>query len=208
VADPGRPRGPALNDLVYPPLPDDRPPGLTLTVQTWRLFRIDVTPFASWSWAAFPGPRYRFDSIAGLHRVRYAASTEAGAARERYRDMGGWVPAGHADHYWTELTGELALLDLRRNEILDALGIDARISTGYEDHVRATCRLLTDRAHDWWGDEVHGFAYASRTTPETSTNVALFARAPLVGTSTPLADCTEVLEHLILTGGIQVDFTF
>ncbi len=208
MADPGRPRGPALNGPVYPPLPVDRPPGLTLTVQTWRLFRLAAKPFAEWSWAAFPDPRHRLDSIAGLHRVRYAASTEAGAARERYRDSGGWVPATHADHHWTELTGELALLDLRSDDALDALGVDARISTGYEDHVQATCRLLTDRTHGWWGNEIHGFAYTSRTTPETSTNVAFFAQAPLIGTSTALAECTEVLERLILTGAIQVDFTF
>jgi len=141
VADPGRPRGSALNGPVYPPLPIDRPPGLILTVQTWRLFRLEAAPFTEWSWAAFADPQCRFDSITGSHRVRYAASTETGAARERDRDTGGWVPASHADHYWIELTGELDLLDLRSNE-----GIDARISTGYENHVRATCHLLTDRA--------------------------------------------------------------
>lgn len=162
--------------------------------------------FAEWSWIAFPEPEHRFDSMPGLHRVRYAATTVVGAARERYRDTGGWVPSTHAEHHWTELTGDLALLDLRSNEALDALGIDARISTGYEPHVRETCWRLTDRAHLWWGDEIHGFAYTSRTTPETSTNVAVFAQAPLVGTSTPFAECTEVLERLVVTGGIQVDF--
>ncbi len=172
------------------------------------MFRLEAKPFTEWSWAAFLDPKYRFDSVAGLHRVRYAASTEAGAFRERYRDTGGWVPATHGDHYWTELTGELALLDLRSNETLDALDIDARISTGHEDHVQAACSLLTDRANIWWGDDIHGFACTSRTTPETSTNVALFAQAPLVGTWTSLAECTEVLERLVLTGGIQVDFTF
>lgn len=177
-------------------------------VQTWQLFRLEAKPFTEWSWAAFPDPQYRFDSIAGLHRVRYAASTEAGAARERYRDTGGWIPATHADHHWTELTGKLAVLDLRSNEALDALGIDARISTGYEAHVRATCSRLTDRANAWWGGDIHGIAYTSRTTPETSANVAFFAQAPLVGTSTALAECTDVLERLILTGGMQVDFPF
>jgi len=98
VADPGRPRGSALNGPVYPPLPIDRPPGLILTVQTWRLFRLEAAPFTEWSWAAFADPQYRFDSITGSHRVRYAASTETGAARERDRDTGGWVPASHADH--------------------------------------------------------------------------------------------------------------
>jgi len=62
--------------------------------------------------------------------------------------------------------------------------------------------------HSWWGDDIDGFAYTSRTTPETSTNVAFFAEAPLAGTSTALAECTGVLERLVLTGGIQVDFAF
>lgn len=208
MADHRLPGRPALNALSFEPLSIDKPTGVGLMTSRWKVFRLDSTAAEQWSWDAYPAPSYRFDSHSGLFRVRYAATTVAGAAREVYLDTGKLIPADAATKHWCELEGELSVLDLRDEDTLDALGFDARISTSYEDHVQAACRALTDRVHDWWGTDVHGIAYSSRTTPTTSTNLAFFEQAPLTGTSRELRECGEVLEDLVLRGGFQVDFTF
>jgi hypothetical protein len=140
--------------------------------------------------------------------VRYAATTPHGASRERYRDTGNRIPSDHADQQWTELSGELALLDLRADSTLDALGFDARICTAYEDHVIAACHQLTDSVLAWWGPDIHGLVYTSRTTPEGSANVAFFEQAPLTGASSTLSERSDVLEEFIVIGGLQVAFDF
>lgn len=164
------------------------------------LHRIEAAAFAGWGWETHPGPRHRFDSFTGAHRVRYASTTPLGAARERYRDTGKVVPADHAQHQWTRLTGEVALRDLRRDRVLDALGLDARICTAYEAHVRHACWVLSDQVREWWGDDVNGIAYTSRTTPERSTNVALFPSATLEGSSQALTDSPDLITTLTLNG--------
>lgn len=108
--------------------------------------RVDSQPIATWNWEPSPKPRYRFDSAGGLWRVRYAARSEEGAARERYRDTGSMIPADHANR--------------------------------------------------------------SRTTPETSPNLAFFAHAPLTGTSVPLRTRSDLLDRLVLRRGFTVDFAY
>lgn len=56
------------------------------------------------------------------------------------------------------------------------------------------------------GGHIEGLAYRSRTTPETSTNLAFLEHAPLAGTSAPLAGCTELLDRLVLARGFTIDF--
>jgi hypothetical protein len=145
-------------------------------------------------------PRHRFDSAAGLHRVRYAATTAHGAARERYRDTGMLVPSDHAEHHIAALSGELTVLDLRREAVLDALTLDDRISTAREPTVWESAQELTDRAARWWGPDVHALVYRPRTTPETSANVALYRHASLDCTSAPFHACTDLLDELRLRG--------
>lgn len=124
-----------------------------------------------------------------------------------FRDTGLYVPAVAGDRHWCDLTADIAVIDLRSDKVLDALGVDARASTSYEDHVRRWCHILPGALHRWWGDDVHGIVYDSRTTPSAA-NVALFPVAPLTGTSTPLADRPDLLAHLVLTAGLQVDIPF
>lgn len=157
---------------------------------------------------SFPHPRHRFDSAAGLWRVRYAARSDEGSARERYRDSGSLIPADHATHSLVTLTGRVRVLDLRQGRTLDELRLDDRISTSRSDPWWDAAHCLTDSVRDWWGDHVHGIAYRCRTTPETSTNLAFFADAPLVGTSVPLAARTDLLDRLVLTRGFTVDFAY
>lgn len=171
-----------------------------------RLWRFDRSAYQDWSWAPFSEPRHRFDSASGAHRVRYGATTAVGAARERYRDTGMLVPDDHADHHVAVVEGALTVLDLRRETILDALGTDDRVSTSREPATWASCQQLTDHVRRWWGTDVHALAYRPRTTPETSTNVAFFANAPLDGRSTRLGDDRDLLDELVLAGGLIVPF--
>jgi hypothetical protein len=55
---------------------------------------------------------------------------------------------------------------------------------------------------------VEGIVYRSRTTPETSTNLAFFAHAPLAGDSVRLDSRADLLDRLVLTRHFAVDFTY
>ena len=85
--------------------PADRPVGLRrrqIAAGT-DLWRIEATHPADWAWTGFPVPRYRFDPASGAFRVRYAGGSPAGAARERYRDSGLYIPDDHATHHLVRL---------------------------------------------------------------------------------------------------------
>lgn len=169
-------------------------------------FRVDAQPSETWSWAPFPDPLYRFDSAAGLWRVRYAARSDEGAARERYRDSGSLIPADHATHGLVTLTGRVRVLDLRQESVLDELLLDDQISTSRADPWWGAAHRLTDSVREWWGEHVQGIVYRSRSTPGTSTNLAFFGHAPLTGTSVPLRTRSDLLDRLVLTRGFTVDF--
>jgi hypothetical protein len=171
-------------------------------------FRIDAQPVAAWSWVPFAAPRYRFDSATGACRVRYAARSDEGAARERYRDSGSMIPADHAGHHLVTLTGRVRVLDVRGEATLDLLELDDQISTSRADPWFDAAHRLTDSIRAWWGDHVEGIAYRSRTTPETSTNLAFFEHAPLAGVSQSLAQCAELLDRLVLARGFAIDFPY
>lgn len=99
----------------------------------------------------------------------------------------------------------MRVLDLRREAVLDALGLDDRISTGHEPDVWAAAHHLTDLVVAWWGEAVHGIAYRSRTTPQTSANVALFRHASLAGRSQRLDRTRPFLDILVVRHGFTVD---
>lgn len=97
------------------------------------------------------------------------------------------------------------MLDLRQEAVLDALGLDDRISTGHEPDIWAAAHHLTDLVVTWWGKAVHGIAYRSRTTPESSANLAFFHHAPLAGRSQRLDRARSFLDMLVVRHGFSVD---
>lgn len=196
--------------LTDPPAayPAARPTGLRLVSLPGPFFRIDTQPVAAWSWAPFPEPRYRFDSAAGAYRVRYAARSDEGAARERYRDSGSFIPPDHAGHHLVTLDGRARVLDLRNENVLDTLHLDEQISSSRIDPWFGAAHRLTDAVRAWWGDRIEGIAYRSRTTPTTSMNLAFFEHASLSGASVPLAQCGEFLDRLILRRGFAIGFPY
>ncbi|MGH9042627.1 MAG: RES domain-containing protein [Acidimicrobiia bacterium] len=187
-------------------LPAKRPPGLRLHLLRGPFYRIDAVPFSRWAWEPHEVPQFRFDSAAGRARVRYAATASHGAARERYRDTGHYIPPDHAGHYLVTLTGDLRVLDLRRETTLDALGLDDRVSTGHEPEVWKAAQELSDLVHRWWSEQCHGIAYRPRTRPETSLNLAFFAHAPLEGRSVRLNRVRWLREQPVVGYGFTIDF--
>ena len=185
-------------------LPDAKPEGVrlgSLDVEWWRL---DEGSPEQWSWSGYPQPRNRFDAPA--RRVRYAARTERGAFREHFAESRRTVTERHADLRVVRLTGRVRVLDLRSEATLDALHVDAEISTGRSERAFRTCWALAERALDWWGSELEGIAYTSRTTPQTSANLAFFAHTPLRPTEVGrLHERAELLANLIVDDGFRID---
>jgi hypothetical protein len=184
-------------------LPDARPDGLrlgSLDVEWWRLD--DRSP-QLWSWSGYPQPRNRFDAPG--RRVRYAARTERGAFREHFAESRRVISVRHTDLRVVRLTGRIRVLDLRSESTLDALHLDGEISTGRSERAFRTCWALAARSIDWWGTDLGGIVYTSRTTPQTSANVAFFQHAPLrpheVGR---LHERRELLAHLVVDDGFRV----
>ncbi len=170
-----------------------------------ELWRIDVTAPQAWTWEGSAHPRYRFDPASGEFRTRYAARSLAGAAREKYRATGLFIPPDHATQHLVRLvaTRHLRVFDLRVEQNLDVLGIDDQISTGQHAAVWDTCHRLADAARRWW-DDLDAVVYRSRTTPETSVNVAFFASDPFEIESWVFADRPDVLADLVLRHGFTL----
>jgi hypothetical protein len=190
-------------------LPVERPDGLHLLgLPTGSTFwRIDAEQPTRWTWEGFPSPRHRFDPADGSFRTRYASTRFYGAARERYLDSGRYIPAAHAGHHVVTLvaTRSFRVLDLRREEKLDLLDLDDRISTSHEPRVWETAQLLAQRAHGWW-DRIDGLVYRARTTPSSTSNLAIWSIDGCTTTSRPLGECTDELDDLVLRRDFTIDF--
>lgn len=186
-------------------LPPGRPPGLRLSQVRRAWFRLDATSPSRWSWHAYPTPRSRFDSATGATRVRYAGDAARVAMRERFDGSARIVGIPELDLRLVELTGAVSVLDLRREQNLDALGLDDQVSTARSPEVWAGCQLLVDRVHEWFGLRCHGLVYRSRTTPERSANLAFFEHAPLTARDLgPLGDQEALLASCVLSDGFAV----
>lgn len=65
-----------------PDMPEDAP------AAHGRWWRFDGSDPRIWAWTPFPEPLHRFDPLSGRFRVRYAASSLAGAVMERFGSYG------------------------------------------------------------------------------------------------------------------------
>lgn len=190
-------------------LPDERPVGLRTRRSRLPWYRIDATHPDRWGWDAFDQPRHRFDPASGRFRVRYAASTARGAARERFPERR--MSAADGALWMVRLDGDLRLLDLGSEATLDRLGIDDRISTSRLPRVRTpttpdpfldTCGRLADLTRDWWAGDVPAIRFRSRTTPATSRHLAFCTSAAWSDVSArPLRESTDLLVSLAVGDG-------
>lgn len=183
---------------------ETRPTALRLTSLDVAWTRLDDQPPRAWAWRPFPSQRNRFD--APSHRVRYAARTERGAFRARYADRRRVIRGEDSKTAVVRLSGRLRIIDLRNEGVLDALGVDGEISTGRSDRVFAASALLSARLLEWYGEGLHGIVYSSRTTPQSSSNLAFFKHSPvrvdLVGR---VHERTELLAQLVVDDGFRLD---
>jgi hypothetical protein len=125
--------------------------------------------------------------------------------RERFDKSQRVVRAADLSLHLVELTGSVQVLDLRRDRILDALGLDDQISTSRSPEVWATCQLLSDRVVDWFGARCHGIVYRSRTTPQRSANIAFYAHAPLQARDLgPLGERAGLFAACVLSDGFAL----
>lgn len=197
---------------MYGPFLGDRPTGLRRrslpTGSVW--WRIDPAAPGGWEWDGFPTPRFRFDPASGSFRVRYAGETVPGAAREKYLDDGRLIPADHAGFHLARLEASrpMRILDLRTEANLDALDVDDRISTSHDPAVWEACHRLADAVRGWWPDGIDGLVYRSRTTPQTSMNLAFFSTEPFAVSSRVLSTCTDELDALVIDHGFTVTFPY
>ena len=182
-----------------PPPTDGWPRGLRLSTVEGAWWRVDAADPAEWSWAPFPEPRQRFDSRGGRFRTRYAARTARGALREAFDSRGRVLVPADLRRTLVTLEGTARVLDLRREQVLDALGLDDRVSTARDPATWDRCHELADLVRGHYGARCDGILYRSRTTPESSANLAFFADHPLtVRTLGPLADLHALLAALVV----------
>jgi hypothetical protein len=122
----------------------------------------------------------------------------------------------------TEADGELWLvrlgampagLRLTHQTILDALGLDDRVSTGRIDVSRRrqpdpllnTCGRLVDAVYDWWDGHAPPLVYRTRTMPEVGRTIAFTEwTSPRVVSAGRLRAATALHAYLVLGAGFTV----
>ncbi len=188
-----------------PPPSEGWPRGVRLTTIEGPWWRVDAAAPSRWSWAPYAQPRQRFDSRTGAFRTRYAARTPRGALREAFDARGRVLAPADLGRTLVRLDGALRVIDLRREAVLDAFGLDDRISTARDPATWDRCHELADRIRGHYGERCHGILYRSRTTPQTSINLAFFADHPLAATDLgPLAEQPGLLAALVLGDGFAI----
>jgi hypothetical protein len=187
-------------------LPTARPPGVRLSTLRHAWFRLDREPPEQWSWHPYSMARSRFDSPTGASRVRYAGDAKRVAMRERFDQSRRVITAAQLGLHLIELRGSIRVLDLRRDSTLDALGLDDQISTSRARGVWAACQRLADLVHEWFGERCDGIVYRSRTTPQSSANLAFFAHAPLAAVNLgTLVEQPDLLARSLVADGFAIE---
>jgi len=125
--------------------------------------------------------------------------------RERFDETMRIVRRGELDLHLVQLTGPVRVIDLRRDRVLDALGLDDQTNTGRSPGIWLACQRLADLVHDWFGERCDAIVYRSRTTPEHGANLAFFDHAPLSARDLgPLREQEELLRSSVLTDGFTI----
>lgn len=121
----------------------------------------------------YPTARYRFDAPGGRYAALYANDSRLGVFGEVYVNRRRRLGASDADRHLLELVPArpLPLVDLRADDTLAALDLDARISVG-DDY--EACQRWALALYERW-PELCGVCYAARAGGIKTTNAALFA---------------------------------
>lgn len=116
-----------------------------------------------------------------------------------------------------ELRGFPAVVNLTHQRVLDALGLDDRISTGristgriggghrHPDPLLETSGRLADALFDWWAGQPPPLVYRTRTMPAAGRSLAFGAWAPVeLATVRRLRLAAALHAHLVLQAGFTV----
>jgi hypothetical protein len=119
------------------------------------------------------------------------------------------IGAASLDRWVVELRLTGAVVDLRTDDTLDALGLDDQISTSRARPVWSTAQELGDllwRHAVAAGRKAPALLYRSRTTPQHNSNVAFFGHsvAEIVG-ARRLRDLPALLDAVITADDFTVD---
>lgn len=122
------------------------------------------------------------------------------------------ITAADGDAWLVELGEMPSALNLTRQAVLDALGIDDRISTGRievtgrtdPDPLLDASGRLMDAVYDWWHSHPPPIVYRTRSMPDArSIAFTAAAGAGVVGAH-PLRTATALHVHLVLRAGFTV----
>lgn len=127
----------------------------------------------SLDYRTYPTPRYRFDAPAGEYPTIYTNDSRVGVFAEVYVDRGRRLGSEDAGRRLVEIEPErpLPVVDLLSDNILTALDLDERISTG-EDYER--CQQWALALYETL-PELCGIRYGARCAGRATANLALFA---------------------------------
>lgn len=134
--------------------------------------------------------------------MRYAANTATAALRERFPGRTLTEPDGGLR--LVALGGSPAALHLTHRSVLDALGLDDRVSIGRlqgsggrDDPLLAVAQHLSDAVYDWWDRIPPPLVYRTRSTP--SARSIAFTRAVAWDTATSgfLRDAVGLLVQVV-----------
>jgi hypothetical protein len=147
--------------------------GREISVVRWKgqLWRIQRSPEPDHK--RYPSPRHRFDAAGGRYAAIYTNDDKVGTLGEVYVDRGRRLGRQEGKRHLVRITATsaLRLVDLRSDETLSALDLDARISTG-EDY--EACQKWALALYEALPD-IAGLRYAPRKAGEGCSNVVLFA---------------------------------
>jgi hypothetical protein len=138
--------------------------------------------------------------------VRYAANRVDAAALERFPARN--ITEADGDIQLVGLHGSPSALHLTRQDILEALELDDRVSTGRlddsgADPLLATSQALSDAVYDWWATTPPPLVYRTRSMPSARSIAFTATTVWDTITSRPLRQARSLLAHLV----IQRDFT-
>ncbi len=172
------------------PLPD-------IDFHFWEAPLYRIQDGVSLSYRRYPTARHRFDAPGGQYAAVYANDSRVGVFGEVYVNRGRRLGKSDAERHLLELTPKrpLPLVDLRADETLAALDLDARIGVG-DDY--EACQEWVLAFHQSL-PETRGICYAARAGGIKTRNVLLYPERCSEDLSSRDIGRLKDLERIVLT---------
>ncbi len=180
------------------PIPD-------IALHFWEAPLYRIQDEVSLSYRRYPTARHRFDAPGGQYAAVYANDSKVGVFSEVYVNRRRRLGRSDADRHLLELTPKrpLPLVDLRDDETLSALDLDARIGVG-DDY--EACQEWALAIHEGL-PETCGICYAARAGGIKTTNVLLYPERCSEDLSPKDLGRLGELERIVLTAADRYRLT-